>query len=76
MATQSFTVTLANGKTRKVNPKKDWRKDPVSVAQVRKISTLCYDLSKSMADLPNVRTKGGASDLIKKLMKEAEAAEA
>lgn len=73
MATQSFTVTLANGKTRKVNPTKDWRKDKPSAAQIRKISTLCYEQSLKMADLPNVKTKGGASDLIKKLMKQGSA---
>lgn len=67
MAKQSFTVTLANGKTRTVKPKRDWRKDPVTASQIRKISRLCYEQSKTMADLPNVKTKGGASDLIRKL---------
>jgi len=67
MAKQSFTVTLANGKTRTVKPKRDWRKDPATAAQIRKISTLCYEQSLKIADLPNVKTKGGASDLIRKL---------
>ena len=68
MAKQSFTVTLANGSTREVKPKRDWRKDPVSKSQVRKIATLLHEreVPKDFR-LPKTATKGGASDLIKRL---------
>jgi len=70
MAKQSFTVSLANGKTRTVTPKRDWRKDPVSRSQVRKIATLLHEreVPKDFR-LPKTATKGGASDLIQRLDK-------
>jgi hypothetical protein len=70
MAKQSFIVTLANGKTRTVTPKRDWRKDPVTASQARKISKLLHEREvPSDFRLPKKTTKGGASDLIQRLDK-------
>lgn len=67
MAKQSFTVTLANGKTREVKPKRDWRKDPMTRSQVRKISALLHERAVPSDFRSEAKTKGGASDLIKRL---------
>ena len=73
MATQSFTVTLANGKTRKVNPKKDWRKQPVTKSQQKAIARFCLELSeeirKGKVEVRKVKTAGGASDEYKRLQR-------
>lgn len=68
MAKQSFTVTLANGKTKTVKPKRDWRKDPVTASQARKISRLLHEREvPSDFTVPQAKSKGGASDLIQRL---------
>lgn len=68
MAKQSFTVTLADGRTRTVTPKRDWRKDPATASQVRKISKLLHEREVPQDfRMPTAKSKGGASDLIKRL---------
>lgn len=49
---------------------KDWKKDPITEDQIRKIKQLSLELSKSVPKIPKL--KGDGANLIIKLKKEIE----